>query len=380
MAAAFPPGMNPAEIPAASPPPGVTSESTRPSNVRGVTARLYSTLLVTRSTGIEDYSCLLAVVILSAYISMVFYLNRYARHTWDVPAMWVDTQYFRGRLARDVLFSLATFFAKCSILLLYLRVFAPLKWFRYTVWSTIVFMFGVYWCYVGVNVGLCAPLPGKSWASPASLTECEKQETYAIIQGASNVAIDILILVLPLPIVWKLQMRRSKRLGVLAVFGTGGIALVASLVSLVYRIKLNGATDTFWMGAIIFIAMSVPNPSPTASSRSITSNPTFLTPASIIEVSVTIICSCAPAIFALGRHLFASQTPSRPTRITKDSASSNKHRDRRSYSCGQPALESRAALKENGCLELGEIADLQRKVQSAAAFGIASPLPIVLHG
>lgn len=55
-------------------------------------------------------------------------------------------------------------------------------------------------------------------------------------------------------------------------------ALVASLVSLVYRIKLNGATDTFWMGAIIFIAMSVPNPSPTASSRSITSNPTSSNP------------------------------------------------------------------------------------------------------
>lgn len=239
MAAAFPPGMNSAEIPAASPPPGVTANLHDPQMLEGVTiaigvlmlvftflavtARLYSALLVTRSTGIEDYSCLLAVVILYAYISMVFYLNRYARHTWDVPAIWVDTQYFRGRLARDVLFSLATFFAKCSILLLYLRVFAPLKWFRYTIWSTIVFMFGVYWCYVGVNAGLCAPLPGKSWASPASLTECEKQETYAIIHGASNVVIDILILVLPLPIVWKLQMRRSKRLGVLAVFGTGGM-------------------------------------------------------------------------------------------------------------------------------------------------------------
>lgn len=234
-----PSGVSPAEIRAALLPPGVTANPHDPQTLEGVTvaigvlmiiftflavsARFYSTVLVTHSTGIEDYSCLLAVVLLYAYIGMVIYLKKYARHTWDLPATWIDTEYFKARFARDMFFSPATFFAKSSILLLYLRIFAPLKWFRYTIWSTIIFMGGVYWCYIGVNVGLCAPPPGKSWFSPDTLTKCEKQGTYAIIQGASNVAIDILILLLPLRIIWRLQIQRSKRVGILAIFLAGSM-------------------------------------------------------------------------------------------------------------------------------------------------------------
>ena len=115
----------------------------------------------------------------------------------------------------------ATFFAKASILLLYLRLFAPKTWFRYTIWCTMGFMFALYFSYIAVNASLCAPRPGQSWLFPGVLQKCLRQETYLIIQGGCNVAIDVLILVLPVPVIMKLRMKKSRKIGILAVFGTG---------------------------------------------------------------------------------------------------------------------------------------------------------------
>lgn len=70
MASPFPPGVNPATVPAAPPPPGVVPNLVDPENLEAVTIaisvlmivftltavalRLYSTVRVTRSTGLED--------------------------------------------------------------------------------------------------------------------------------------------------------------------------------------------------------------------------------------------------------------------------------------------------------------------------------------
>lgn len=73
MASPFPPGVNPATVPAAPPPPGVVPNLVDPESLEAVTIaisvlmivltltavalRFYSTVLVTRSTGLEDCEC-----------------------------------------------------------------------------------------------------------------------------------------------------------------------------------------------------------------------------------------------------------------------------------------------------------------------------------
>ena len=70
MASPFPPGVNPATVPAAPPPPGIVPNLVDPEDLEAVTIaisvlmivltltavalRFYSTALVTRSTGLED--------------------------------------------------------------------------------------------------------------------------------------------------------------------------------------------------------------------------------------------------------------------------------------------------------------------------------------
>ena len=64
-----------------------------------------------------------------------------------------------------------------------------------------------------------------------------------VLSGASNVATDFLILILPLPILFQLQMPFKKKLRFLYVFGIGLFACITSVVRLVYSLRLNIGAD-----------------------------------------------------------------------------------------------------------------------------------------
>ena len=53
------------------------------------------------------------------------------------------------------------------------------------------------------------------------------------------VILDFSILLLPLPLIWRLQMAWKKKSRVIAVFGVGLLACIASVMRLVYQIELT---------------------------------------------------------------------------------------------------------------------------------------------
>jgi len=59
-----------------------------------------------------------------------------------------------------------------------------------------------------------------------------------------NVVSDFLILILPFPILLRLQMPSTERARFLFVFGIGLFACIASVVRLVYSIQLDSGADS----------------------------------------------------------------------------------------------------------------------------------------
>lgn len=112
------------------------------------------------------------------------------------------------------------FFAKTSMFLLYYRVFAPKKLFRYIITIGIGFCFAVYFAYLAVAAYFCAPHAGKGWDAMI-LYSCSRSGFYYIISGGANLALDIFMLVLPLPVILRLQLPMNKKVGILAIFMTG---------------------------------------------------------------------------------------------------------------------------------------------------------------
>ena len=110
-------------------------------------------------------------------------------------------------------------FAKISILLLYHHIFKVNRRFRLAVYLLMAFNVGYCGACALVYLFSCRP-EAKTWnvALPGTcidLTVIDK------VIGALNIFTDLLILILPIPVIWDLSMTTVRKVGLSAVFGTG---------------------------------------------------------------------------------------------------------------------------------------------------------------
>lgn len=102
--------------------------------------------------------------------------------------------------------------------MLYLRLFDSKLWFRYASWVGIVSAFVIYIHSVPLIASFCVPRNGDRWASLATFARCKRASADALAQGAGNIALDMYLLLLPLPVICRLQMPLKRKIGVAAVF------------------------------------------------------------------------------------------------------------------------------------------------------------------
>ena len=115
----------------------------------------------------------------------------------------------------------AVFFAKLSLFLLYLRLFEPDWWTKSLIYFGIISILAFYTATTVTFGVLCIPRSGETWAESSFSTRCGKSIVMTYIQGIFNVVSDFYLFVLPIPVVWQLQMPLRKKIGVSAIFMTG---------------------------------------------------------------------------------------------------------------------------------------------------------------
>lgn len=109
---------------------------------------------------------------------------------------------------------------KFSILLLYLRLFSVSVKFRYATWAVMFFVFGYLFSNLLTQIFGCTPIQ-LSWKLEAG--HCINLLEAGVAFSSMNVISDLLIFVLPMPMVWRLQLSRKVKLGVMLVFMGGGM-------------------------------------------------------------------------------------------------------------------------------------------------------------
>ena len=115
----------------------------------------------------------------------------------------------------------SAFFAKVSLLLLYLRIFGPRKSTRYAIYAGLAFAVPLYSVNIPIEAYYCAPSAGKGWTVSEIGPKCWNSIVLGLVQGPLNVVLDLFLFVLPIPVVMGLQMSLGRRMAVLAVFFTG---------------------------------------------------------------------------------------------------------------------------------------------------------------
>ncbi|KAI4277415.1 MAG: hypothetical protein LQ337_001796 [Flavoplaca oasis] len=153
-------------------------------------------------------------------------------------------------LASELIWAASIPIIKVSILLLYIRIFGRLRYFR--ILAYVIGIFSICW---GIMVILVCALQCRPvqfiWDKSIEGT-CINAPLFFIIGSAPNVFTDFVILVLPLPAVWNLHTTRAQKISLSFIFILGSLTCVISLVRLVQLIT-NATLDATWSLGIVSI-------------------------------------------------------------------------------------------------------------------------------
>ena len=143
------------------------------------------------------------------------------KHFWDVTPQEFFPNYLKWFLVVASLYVQVLWAFKMAILMLYLRLFSANRRFKTATLAVIAFVTLYSWVSVFTLIFACRPI-NKFW-DPTVDGTCVNLYVTAVFFAALNVLSDIIIFILPLPLVWALHMNKRVRVGLAFVFVTAAL-------------------------------------------------------------------------------------------------------------------------------------------------------------
>jgi len=150
------------------------------------------------------------------------------------------TTYLKSTVPYLVLFAVSNTSVKFSAIFLYRRIF-PTKVFQ-QISLGVLAVCGLWLVVVTINWPLiCRPLDLFRSSDPSSPEgTCYHVNAYFMGIELSNILLDHVVLALPLPMVWKLQMPKRQKILVCGMFMFGTFACITALIRLCVMFEPNG--------------------------------------------------------------------------------------------------------------------------------------------
>ena len=108
---------------------------------------------------------------------------------------------------------------KLSVILFYVRIFRPIAIYRIAFWATASIVVGWFLAGEAMSIWTCIPIR-KAW-NPTLPGHCLDRSRKSYGTAISNILIDLIILVLPMPMLWRLNIEASRKIGLIGVFAAG---------------------------------------------------------------------------------------------------------------------------------------------------------------
>ncbi|CAF9941272.1 MAG: hypothetical protein ALECFALPRED_009049 [Alectoria fallacina] len=292
-------------IGAIAPPPGIIPNFIDPHNVHKynvitqsvcfatstifVSARLLTKIRFTPPLGPEDYTCFVAWLGLLAYGILDLVTDAYGEgtHLWDVTQTHA-VHWAKLANVQEIIYGPIILITKISILLLYAKLFAPQRRSVTYILIQMLLYFNLlfYTAITVVKIFECTPR-SKIWEKTTP-GHCINLAVLLYVTGVVNTGSDIAILMLPLTVIWHLQMPTNRKIGVSAAFAAALFAPIASILRLEASIKGASSTDATY--ALFGISLWTQ-----------------------AEITTGVICSCLPTLPALYRHYAPKNSSMRPS-------------------------------------------------------------------
>lgn len=170
--------------------------------------------------GWDDWTCLAAVLVSTAscalYIHAVYHFGLGQRAATLPPD--VIRHFNKSYFADYWLYATSNALAKHSAVFFYHRIFTPFPKFNYALWLT----HGIIIAWAVVMVGytfVCHPV--RRFWDPSMPGACPGRFRYYVATIAWDFCLDVWILVLPLPMLWRLQLKLERKSLLIALFVVG---------------------------------------------------------------------------------------------------------------------------------------------------------------
>ncbi|KAH7378788.1 hypothetical protein BKA66DRAFT_587912 [Pyrenochaeta sp. MPI-SDFR-AT-0127] len=261
--------------------------------------------------GVDDWYMVIGMFFTVVYITMLFVLLRFGmgRHVILVTdprgfTIVRDKNHYHNNshlrvqalITAEVSYAISICFIKMSILSLYNRIF-PQPWFTRTSTAVAIFIILFTITKIGGDIFQCVPISSHWTGEPATCIQFSK---LVIVHGVLNILTDFIIVGLPLPILWNLNLTRLKKWGLTFMLTTGLFVCIISTV----RLPIVKHVDT-------------PDPSWD-----------FVSPLTIsaIELCAAVIAACIPT-YRPFFNLVVNGDPNRDTKATSSHGVSGKSSD-----------------------------------------------------
>ncbi|KAF5869878.1 putative integral membrane protein [Botrytis fragariae] len=177
-------------------------------------------------------------------------------HNWDFPVSQLLS--YRNLITTGLLpwlTPLTLGLVKTTIFLTYMEIFRSMKWVKMAV--LIGLSFTAVWYSAITIAGICltVPLGDEGWVKHLFTSRMIRQNALSIPTAVVGLAIDCYLFILPMIALNKLKMTRRKKLGAGLIFAIGLFAIVASVMSVVYRV-IHGSEhgdNTWWLVPIMSV-------------------------------------------------------------------------------------------------------------------------------
>ncbi|KAH7382013.1 hypothetical protein BKA64DRAFT_218410 [Cadophora sp. MPI-SDFR-AT-0126] len=235
-----------------------------------IALRLISRVCASNTIGIDDWIIILALLLAvpSTAFTILMASKGFGRHVWDL-ADGSLLQILRSLYVAECLYVITLAATKISVLFLYLRIF-PHKSFRtatlatmgmIALSTTIIFLMTVFSCHPVAFF----------WNRDIRGGKCMDLDKLAYANSAMSIIQDLIIVILPLPVLAKLNMGKKKKIGVGFMFAVGSFGCVVSMIRLKSLLSFGTSLDPSWDYVDVTIW-------------------------TIVELAVAMVCSCFPAI------------------------------------------------------------------------------------
>lgn len=151
--------------------------------------------------------------------TQIYFSSWPSRYVLISPTQQTKTDSTQLAFLSLIFWAVAVTLIRSSIILLYIRIF-PARSFRFTCYAVLTLNAAFSIGAILTDCLICLPI-ACNWDFSTSCSSCGDQRIFELINAVFNLLLDITVVVLPMPLLWGLQMPVSKKVILSGMFGLG---------------------------------------------------------------------------------------------------------------------------------------------------------------